>query len=99
MINAIINGIFKLILLLANTLMSPIVSAVTSLFPAVDTYFGYINVFLGYALTYVGTILDLFLVPRSALVLLLDYFLICYSIYLVAITLKFAINIYNKFKI
>lgn len=99
MINAIINGIFKLILLLANTLMSPIVSAVTVLFPAVDTYFGYINIFLGYALTYVGTILDLFLVPRSALILLLDYFLICYSIYLIAITLKFAINIYNKFKI
>ena len=99
MINAITNGIFKLILLLANTLMSPIISAVTALFPAVDTYFGYINVFLGYALTYVGTILDLFLVPRSALVLLLDYFLICYFIYLVAVTLKFAINIYNKFKI
>ena len=99
MINAIINGIFKLILLLANTLMSPIVSAATVLFPAVDTYFGYINIFLGYALTYVGTILDLFLVPRSALILLLDYFLICYSIYLIAITLKFAINIYNKFKI
>lgn len=99
MINAIINGIFKLILLLANTLMSPVISAVTTLFPAVDTYFGYINVFLEYALTYVGTILDLFLVPRSALVLLLDYFLICYSIYLVSVTLKFAINIYNKFKI
>ena len=98
MINAIINGIFKLILLLANTLMSPIISAVTVLFPAVDTYFGYINVFLGYALTYVGTILDLFLVPRSSLVLLLDYFLICYSIYLIAITLKFAINIYNTLR-
>ena len=97
MINAIINGIFKLILFLANTLMSPIISAITVLFPDVNTYFSYINTFLGYALTYVGTILDLFLVPRSALVLLLDYFLVCYSIYLIAITLKFTINIFSLY--
>lgn len=99
MINAIINGIFKLIINLFNVILSPIISAIVVLFPNVSTYFTYINSFLSYALTYVGTVLDLFLIPRSALVLLFDYFVICYSIYLLSTGIKFAITIYNKFKL
>lgn len=99
MINAIVNGIFKLVISLFNTLLTPIISAITVLFPSIDTYFAYINTFLSYALTYVGTILDLFLIPRSAIVLLFDYFSIMYSIYLLSISIKFGITIYNKFKI
>lgn len=99
MINAIVNGIFKLIISLFNVLLSPIISAITVLFPDINTYFSYINTFLNYALTYVSTILDLFLIPRSALVLLFDYFIICFSIYLLSISIKFGITIYNKFKL
>lgn len=99
MINAIVNGIFKLVISLFNTLLTPIISAITVLFPSIDTYFAYINTFLSYALTYVGTILDLFLIPRSAIVFLFDYFSIIYSIYLLSISIKFGITIYNKFKI
>lgn len=99
MINAIVNGIFSLIINLFNVLLSPIISAITVLFPDINTYFSYINTFLNYALTYVSTILDLFLIPRSALVLLFDYFIICYSIYLLSISIKFGITIYNKFKL
>ena len=99
MVNAIVNGIFKLIINLFNTITSPIISAVTVLFPNVSTFFAYISTFLGYALTYVGLVIDLLFIPRSALVFLFDYFLICYSIYLLVITIRFIINIYNKFKI
>lgn len=99
MVNAIVNGIFKLIINLFNTITSPIISAVTVLFPDVSLFFTYISTFLGYALTYVGLVIDLLFIPRAALVFLFDYFLVCYSIYLLVITIRFIINIYNKFKI
>ena len=99
MINAIINGIFKLIINLFNTITSPIILGVTALFPALDTFFTYINAFLSYALQYVGLILDLCFIPRPAIVFLFDYFITCYSIYLLVISIRFVINIYNKFKV
>lgn len=99
MINAIVNGIFKLIISLFNTITNPIIVAVTTLFPALDTFFGYIITFLDYALTYVGLILDLLFIPRNAIVFLFDYFVTCYSIYLLVISIRFVITIYNKFKL
>lgn len=99
MINAIVNGIFKLIISLFNTITSPIIGAVTTLFPALGTFFGYIFTFLDYALTYVGLILDLLFIPRNAIVFLFDYFVTCYSIYLLVISIRFVITIYNKFKL
>lgn len=99
MINAIINGIFKLIINLFNVITSPIISAVTLLFPDISVFFSYINSFLTYSLTYVGLVIDLCFIPRSALVFLFDYFAICYSIYLLVVGIRFVINIYNKFKI
>lgn len=99
MINALINGIFKLIISLFNTITSPIISGVTALFPALGSFFTYINTFLSYSLTYVGLFIDLLFIPRAALTLLFDYFLTCYSIYLLVISIRFVITIYNKFKI
>ena len=98
MINAIVNGIFKLIINLFNAITFPIISAVTILFPSLDTFFTYINTFLSYALTYVGLVLDLLFIPRSAITFLFDYFITCYSIYLLVISIRFVITIYNKFK-
>lgn len=99
MINALVNGIFKLIISLFNTITSPIITGITALFPALGSFFTYINTFLSYALSYVGLVLDLCFIPRSALVFLFDYFMTCYSIYLLAISIRFVITIYNKFKI
>lgn len=99
MVNAIVNGIFKLIISLFSTITSPIIAAVTVLFPSLGTFFTYITTFLGYALRYVGLVLDLCFIPRTAITFLFDYFLTCYSIYLLVISIRFVINIYNKFKI
>ena len=67
MVNAIVNGIFKLIINLFNAITSPIIGAVTALFPSVSVFFSYINTFLGYALRYVGLVLDLFFIPRAVI--------------------------------
>lgn len=99
MINAIINGIFSLILSLFNALMSPFISVITALFPPVDTFFSYISSFLSYCLTYVSTIIDLLFIPRGSLILFFDYLLVCYTIFITVQVIRFAINIYNKFKL
>lgn len=99
MINAIINGIFKLILSLFNALLSPVFSAITALFPALGTHFTNISNFLGMGLTYIRSLLSLLCISDSMITTLLDYFVICYTIYLTMMAVRFAITIYNKFKI
>lgn len=99
MINAIVNGIFKLIINLFNTITSPVISAVTILFPSLSVFFTHISSFLTYALRYVSLVLDLCFIPRTAITFLFDYFITCYSIYLLVISIRFVITIYNKFKI
>lgn len=99
MINAIIKGIFYLITKLFDLLFAPIISVITALFPSLSIYFSYITNFLSMCLTYVRSILSLLLINDTMITALFDYFLILYSIYLVVLSIRFAINIYNKFKI
>lgn len=99
MINAIIKGIFFLVTKLFDLLFSPILSAIFTLFPSLSTYFSYITNFLNMCFTYVRSILSLLLINDTMITALFDYFLILYSIYLLVLAIRFAINIYNKFKI
>lgn len=64
MISALFKGLLNFILKLFELIMSPFVSAITSLFPDVGIAFSYINTFLTYALTYVSLVIDLLLIPR-----------------------------------
>lgn len=64
MLKALFLGIIKFVIKLMNLILMPFVSVVTSLFPEVAFFFNHITAFLNQALTYVGLILDLFLIPR-----------------------------------
>lgn len=64
MIKALFLGIIKFVIKLMNIILTPFVSIVTGLFPDVIVFFNHITAFLNQALTYVGLILDLFLIPR-----------------------------------
>lgn len=99
MFAAIVKGLFNLVIKLFELLLSPIITGITALFPALGTFFTSINTFLNYSLTYVGLLIDLLFIPRAALVALFDYYIITYSIYLLSIGVRFGITIYNKFKI
>lgn len=99
MINAIITGIFNLITNLFNTLLSPVLSVITSLFPSTQNLFSSISDFFSYAFYYTSFCRDLLLIPVAAFTLLFDYFVIKYTIRITVIAVKFALNIYNKFKI
>lgn len=98
MIKALFLGIIKLVIHLMNIILTPFVSIVTGLFPDVTVFFNHIISFLDQALTYVGLILDLFLVPRGAVALLFNFWIISYSIYLTILSVRFFVNVYQKFK-
>lgn len=98
MIKALFLGIIKLIIKLMNIILTPFVAIVTGLFPDVFVFFNHITAFLNQALTYVGLILDLFLVPRGSVALLFNFWIISYSIYLAILSVKFFVNVYQKFK-
>lgn len=99
MINAIIKGIFSLIMMLFNLIFSPIINIITSLFPSLGNLFTYLSNFIVISLTYVRSVLSLLLINDSMIITLFDYFVILYTIYLTVLVVKFAINIYNKFKL
>ena len=98
MIKALFLGIIKFVIKLMELILTPFISVVTGLFPEVSVFFGYITSFLTKALTYVGLVLDLFLVPRGAIALLFDFWIISSSIYLAILSVKFFVNVYQKFK-
>lgn len=98
MVEAILKGFLFLVQTLYNMILSPILNGIISLFPGVSTYFTYILNFFQYAMAYVVTVRELILFPRALMVILFDYFLIKYSIHIILIGVRFAINVYNKLK-
>lgn len=99
MINAIIKGIFNLVISLFNAILSPVIGTITALFPAVATYIGYISTFLGYATTYVRTVLSLLLISDTMILAIFDYFAIMYAIHVATLAVKFGLTVYQKLKI
>ena len=61
MIKALFLGIIKFVIKLMELILTPFISVVTGLFPEVSVFFGHITNFLNQALSYVGLVLDLFL--------------------------------------
>lgn len=99
MINAIVKGIFSLINTLFSALLSPIISVITALFPSTATFFSSISVFLSYCFTYIRSILQLLCIDDTIIIAFFDYLVILYTIYTTVIVIKFAITVYNKFKL
>lgn len=99
MINAIIKGIFALIMMLFNLLFTPLISVITSLFPNLGNLFTYLSNYIVIGLTYVRSILALLMINDNMIITLFDYFVIMYTIYITTLVVRFSINVYNKFKL
>lgn len=99
MVKLFIKGIFWVVTQLFNLIFSPIISVITALFPSLGTFFGYISSFTTTSLTYVRTCLSLLCISDDMILAIFDYFVICYTIYLTMLGVRFAVKIYNKFKI
>ena len=99
MIQAIISGIFKLVMMLFSTITTPIFNFIFQLFPNLSDFFTNINSFLSMSITYVGACSGLLLITPTMFTALFDYFVIKYSIFLGLKAYKLFINVYNKFKV
>ena len=98
MLSVIIKAIFYIITKLMSLIMAPFYIALKALFPSLSTHIYNMISFLTLAFTYFSSALSLLLIPRDALILLFDYFIIKYSIYLVRNGINLFVKLYNNFK-
>lgn len=98
MLDLLVQFVFNIVNKLISVVMSPLISAITSLFPSTTTIFLYIGYFFDYAFTYIGSVRNWLLIPTSAITTLFAYFIIKYTIQVAIISYKGIANLYEKFK-
>lgn len=98
MLDTLVTFVFYLITSVYSLLFAPFINIIFSLFPAVNTLFNNISAFILYAIKYLATSCYLICLPPSTLLLLFDYFLVKYSIYIIKLTIKLGVKIYHIFK-
>lgn len=99
MIKAIINGIFKLIMMLVNLILLPIDLIIEQFLPDVadiieyvGTFFDYIGEFIPFIISYTG-------IDRLLLVYIYQISVFILTVPLMVHTMKLAIAWYNKLKL
>ena len=98
MINAILKGIFRLVIALVSLLLAPIDSLINSAFPSIANALGYIDNFFDYILGFIPWVLSWFHLPQAFLTLLVGYFVFKLTVPLTIHTVKLAIKWYDKIK-
>lgn len=98
MINAILKGIFSLVVGLVNLLLSPIDNLIASALPSLQTAINGIGQFFGYITTAIGWVLSCFGLSSDCISLIVLYFTFKLTVPLVISTIKLAIRWYDKIK-
>lgn len=98
MINKLIEGIFYIITKIFSIIFTPFFTALFTLFPSLSSYVDYVIAFVDLMGNYNGVFQTILFLPSGYLLAIFDYLLIKYSIYLLAISVRFIINVYNKLK-
>lgn len=98
MLDTLVQFVFYLITSVYSLLFSPFISLIFNLFPDLTNIITHITSFITTACTYLIFCIDLLCIPRSALVLLFNYYAIKYSIYIIQNTIKLGVKIYHTFK-
>lgn len=98
MINAILKGIFSLIISLVNLLLLPIDNLINSALPAVSTGLDYVKNFIDTILGFIPWICSWFNFPTAFLTLIIGYYTFKLTVPLAVHTIKLAIAWYDKIK-
>lgn len=98
MLNILVKFIFKIITKMFDVIFSPVFSAISALFPSLGSFFTNINNFLVIALEYVSAGCQFMLIPQTAMLLLFDYYIVKYSIYLIIQGIHFINKVYVTLK-
>lgn len=95
LINAILKGLFKLIISLVSLLLTPIDTLINSAFPSIASGIGYIGSFFDYIASIIGYVLSWFHLPTPLITLLVGYLTFKLTIPLAIHTVKLAIKWYH----
>lgn len=98
MINAILKGIFKLVIALVNLLLTPIDTLINSVFPDISSVLNTIGNFFNQILSFIPWILSWFHLPNYFITFVVAYWVFKLSVPLVVHTVKLAIKWYDKIK-
>ena len=98
MINAILKGIFKLVISLVNILLTPIDAIITAALPSLATALTGIASFLTLITSSIGWVLSVFGLSSECLSLIVVYFTFKLSVPIVVYSIKLAIRWYDKLK-
>lgn len=98
MINALLTGIFNLIIGLVNALLSPIDALIEQFIPDLATGLSYISNFFNYIGNFISYILSWFHLPTQFITLIVAYWTFKLTVPLLVHTVKLAISWYDKLK-
>lgn len=99
MINAILKGVFSIILNLVSLLLYPINALITSAIPGLDKAFLTIENLFTTAFTYVGWSIDASLINTETISLIIATLTFRLTLPLAVNTIKLAIKWYDKLKL
>lgn len=98
MINAILKGIFKLVISLVNLLLTPIDTLIQSALPDLAAGISAVGSFLSLCMQSIGWVLSVFAIPTACISLLILYYGFKLTVPLIISTVKLAIRWYDKLK-
>lgn len=98
MIQALLSGIFKLIISLVNLLLFPIDSLISSVLPDVSSGLNAFNSLIDYVIDFIGYVVDMSGLSSIAINLIILYFTFIFASRPVIYVIKLAIKWYESLK-
>lgn len=99
MINALLTGLFDIIISLVNVLLSPIDALISSAFPDIANGLNYVSAFFDYVCSIVPWAMSWFAFPATLIQFFIAYWTFKLTIPLAVHTVKLAIAWYDKIKV
>lgn len=99
MINALLKGIFSLIISLVNLLLSPIDAIIENAFPSISSGLEYVSNFFNWVCGVIPWAISWFGLPSVIITLLVGYYTFKLTVPLAVHTVKLAVKWYDKLKL
>lgn len=98
MINAILTGIFNLVISLVEILLTPIDLLINNALPGISDALNYVSSFFNYILGFIPWILSWFNLPTLFIEFIVSYWIFKLTVPIAVHTVKLALSWYDKIK-
>ena len=99
MINAILTGIFNLVIGLVNVILSPIESIISNYIPSLDNAFSMVSLLFDNLVNFIPWVISWTGLNSTILGLIVSYFTFRLTVPFLVHTVKLAISWYDKLKV